>query len=111
MSSFHSTSSVKVGGSEYKLLSILAIKPAKGFEDPSFGQVKDIFIIDGTAYFYVRVLDVIEYSEHYCAFITRVSSAYTLVQHANLGSHLPFQAHKLSSYPNCLCFVSKFIIR
>ena len=42
---------------------ILAIKPPEDIEDPLFGQIKDIYIIDDKVYFYVCVLDTLEYSD------------------------------------------------
>ena len=108
---YFSTSSVKIGGSEYKPTMILAVTFSKDFEPPNFGQVKDIFLIDGKAYFHICALDTIEYSEHYCAFITQLSSRNTLISHAELGSYLPLASHTLASYPGCLCIVPKSIIR
>ena len=84
MSLFYSTSSVKIGGSEYKPLAILAIKPATDFENPSFGEIKDILIIDNGIYFYVHTLDIIEYSEHYCAFITHRLTGHPLALWLNM---------------------------
>ena len=89
---------------------ILAIKPPEDFEDPLFGQIKDIYIIDDKVYFYVCVLDTLEYSEHYCASIAHVSSTYSMVPHTQLASYLPLKGHKLNSYPNCFFIVPKFVI-
>ncbi len=40
-----STPPVKVGSTEYKENTIVVIQPNKEFEDPIFGDIKQIFII------------------------------------------------------------------
>ncbi len=46
-----STPSVKVGSIEYKEDTIVVIQPKKEFEDPIFGDIKQIFIINNKLFF------------------------------------------------------------
>lgn len=108
---YHSTSSVKVGSSEYKPRMILALEPPQEFEEPVFGQIQEIYIIEGKLYFYVCILETVEYSDHYCAFITKVTESHSTISHLQLPTFLPLTCHKLISYPRHICVVPKFMIR
>ena len=104
-----STPPVKVGSTEYKEDTIVVIQPKKEFEDPIFGDIKQIFIINNKLYFYVGKHSTIEYNEHYCAYISKPSSCLELVQHVNLGSHIPLQHHTHWQFPNCCLILPKYI--
>ncbi len=107
----YSTKSVKIRGIEYKIQAVLATKPAIDFEEPTFGQIKEIYVVESSVYFYIRELDILEYSEHYSAYVTAISLTQNMVKLTSIASYLPLSPYALTLYPGRLYLVPKFVIR
>lgn len=108
----YSTKSVEVNGVTYKIGVVLATKPATGFEEePSFGQIKEIYVVESSVYFYLQALDTLEYSQHYCTYITATTLTFSLVKLQSIASYLPLSPYSLSKFPGRLCLAPKFIFR
>ena len=45
---------MEVNGVTYKKQALLATRPASDFEDPSFGQIKEIYVAGISVYFYMQ---------------------------------------------------------
>ena len=97
----NSTNSVKVNGIMYKTKAVSATKPAIDYEEPSFGQIREIYVVNSSVYFYVQALDTLDYSEHYCVYITAKTLTYNLVPLQSVASYLP-----LSPYTFTACSLS-----
>ena len=106
-----STNSVKVNGVVYKTQAVLATKPPNDFEDTTFGQIKEIYVVNSAVYFYLQVLDTLDYSQHYSAYITKTTLTFHMVELQSVASYLPLSPYSLTAYSSCLCLIPKFIIR
>ena len=98
-------------GVTYKTKAVVATKPAIDFGQPSFGQIREIYVVKSSVYLYIQALDILDYSEHYCTFVTTGSLTFELVQLKSIASYLPLSPHSLSAYPGHLCLTPKFILR
>ena len=75
----HSTKAVEMSGVKYKVDAVVAIKPATEFEEPTFGKIKEIYVVQSSVYFYIQSLDTLEYSEHYFTYVTTSTLTFTMV--------------------------------
>jgi hypothetical protein len=92
-------------------MAVLAVKPAIDFEEPIFGQIQEIYVVNLAVYFYIQILETTDYCEHYCTFITKKTPVFKLVDLQTIASYLPLSPHSLSAYPGSVCLIPKFIIR
>ena len=102
---------VKVNGITYKESVIVALKPGTDLDDPTFGQIRAIYICDNSIYANVRVLLTEEYSEHYCVYVLSYSQEYVMTALSSVASYMPLSPYNLISFPNNICVSPKFIIR
>lgn len=107
----YSTKAVEANGVHYKIGAVLATKPATDLEEPSFGQIKEIYVVQCTVYFYLQTLDTLDYSDHYCTYITTSTSTFTLVELKSIASYLPLSPYSCRAFPGRLCLLPKFIIK
>ena len=49
-----------MSGVKYKVDAVVAIKPATEFEEPTFGKIKEIYVVQSSVYFYIQSLDTLE---------------------------------------------------
>lgn len=104
------TNSVEVSGITYKRAVAVALKPTIDFQEPSFGQIQEIYVAGSSTYFYIKELETKEYNEHYCVYVTNNKRTFRLVNLQSISSYLPLSLHKLVAFPCCLCLVPKFLI-
>ena len=101
---------VTIRGITYKKSAVMVVSPATTFDEPKFGQIQDVFVINRQdVYMYVQIMDTEEYSNHFAAYVVRHTYSFRLISFDEFVSYLPLHMHKISSFPAAVCVVPKFI--
>ena len=101
-----------IRGITYKKHAVMVVSPTTRFEEPTFGDVQEIYIVNSTdVYLYVQILHTEEYNHHYSAYVTKRTQGYHLIHIEQFVSHVPLHTHKICSLPHCLCIIPKFVLK
>jgi len=108
----HSPKWVTIHGVTYKKSAVMVVSPATTFEEPTFGKIQEVFVINRKdVYLYVQIMDTEDYSHHFAAYVVRQSSSFKLIPFHQFVSYLPLHTHKISSFSAAVCIVPKFILK
>jgi len=100
---------VTVHGVTYKKPGVMVVSPATTYEDPTFGQIEKVFVVNcSDVYFYVQIMDTHEYNPHFSAYIARDTPSWLIAYH-QFVSYLPLHMHTISSISPAICIVPIFI--
>lgn len=63
---------MSIGGTKYKKPCVLLPKTSGDY--PIYGKLEELYVINSRPYFYVEVLETVEFCDHYHCFIVQSSS-------------------------------------
>ena len=97
------TNWVTVNGTLYKKHCGLLLQAKHDI--PVFGKLLDIYVVNTVLYFYVNVLETVEYSTHFHCFIVKKSPRDGIVLSSDLSLHVPHHIRALPGQPGKQCIV------